>query len=114
MSSLTPDQIVQWYREKAREYDHRADDIERDFNIKPNGAKAATTAPLANGVNLIRLNDVHTVEAVLQKKQAARVADIAKETGFSAEMVLAILERHDFVKGDQGWWRIKPVLNQPQ
>lgn len=114
MSTLTPAEIVQWFRQKAREYNTKADDLERDFNIAPAAAKTPVISivPPLPPSDPIKSEDTEAVASFLSKKNSARVADIAKATGFDVLKVIAILQNPTFVKGDQGWWRNKPALKE--
>lgn len=102
MEDLTPAQIAAWFRAKAREYNQKADDLERDFNVQPEPQKEAAFLEGAN------IGDVMAVQEFVGKKKSARIADISKEIGLSEAAVRFIVStRPDlFVKGDQGWFKL--------
>lgn len=103
MKDLTPGDISEWLRERARTFNQMAESIESTFKFMP--SPESVTNPVARNFGAIGVDMVR--RAVSEK--AMRVATIAKHFNVPEYEVERIIDSSEsgLKRGNKGWITIK-------
>ncbi len=105
MAEVTPKEIVFWHRAQAAMHTRMADEMERQYGLRPPQRFKRTednVLDLPIGVLSAELLEKRV------KQKSARVADIAREFSVSPDAVNALLEPASKVySAERGWLKVR-------
>lgn len=109
MSRLSPQTIVDWFRQQAREYNAIADRVERDLGLKTTHSPTRRDEPSLPGLTFSSDAMPHpdAIRQVMGKRKM-RLASIAAEMHVTPEMVQKVIDQDGgFERGERGWISVK-------